>query len=142
MLGSGAGVFLAATLLVDASCQTELEVPHTFVAGSERALRLLRRALRSLPGFFISHLPVEGPGCVEVLKRSERRMLWMSPWAVSHAQFVAAHLARACFVVINAENDAAPLPRDCRCLQLSEAALATTPRTEVKRLVRFLRDQH
>ena len=143
MLGSGAGVFFAATLLVDAAaCHTEVEIPHTFVTGSERALGLLRRALKALPGFFISHLPVEGPECVEVLKRSERPMLWMSPWAVSHAGYVAAHLERACFVVINGGDDAAPPPRDCRCLQLSEAALSRTPGTEVKRLVRFLRDQH
>ncbi len=127
---------------MDVSCHTELEIPHTFVAGSERALGLLRRALGVLPGFFISHLPVEGPGCVEVLKRSERRMLWMSPWAVSHAQYVAAHLERACFVVIGDGDKATSIPRDCRCLQLSEAALSRTPGAEVKRLVRFLRDQH
>lgn len=142
MLGSGAGVFFALSLLVDAACQTQLEIPHIFVAGSEHALGLLRRALGALPGFFISHLPVEGPACVEVLKRSERRMLWMSPWAVSHAQYVAAHLERACFVVIAEDDQAASIPRGCRCLQLSEAALSSTPGVEVKRLVRFLRDQH
>ncbi|MDP3502330.1 MAG: hypothetical protein Q8S33_18490 [Myxococcales bacterium] len=127
---------------MDVSCHTELEIPHTFVAGSERALGLLRRALGALPGFFISHLPVEGPGCVEILKRSERRMLWMSPWAVSHAQYVAAHLERACFVVITGAEEAASIPRGCRWLQLSEAALSSAPRAEVKRLVRFLREQH
>jgi len=130
------------SLLVDAALHTHLEIPHIFVAGSERALGLLRRALGGLPGFFISHLPVEGPACVEVLKRSERRMLWMSPWAVSHAQYVAAHLERACFVVIAERDQANSIPRGCRCLQLSEAALSSTPGTEVKRLVRFLRDQH
>ena len=133
-------MFFASSLLVDVSCHTELEIPHTFVAGSERALGLLRRALGALPGFFISHLPVEGPGCVEVLKRSERRMLWMSPWAVSHAQYVATHLERACFVVITEGDPANSMPRGCRSLQLSEAALARTPRAEVKRLVRFLRE--
>lgn len=127
---------------MDVSCHTELEIPHTFVAGSERALGLLRRALGALPGFFISHLPVEGPACVEVLKRGERRMLWMSPWAVSHAQYVSAHLERACFVVIADGDQATSIPRGCRSLQLSEAALSNTPGAEVKRLVRFLRDQH
>lgn len=127
--------------MVDTASHDELELPHTFVAGSERALGLLRRALKALPGFFVSHLPVEGPHCVEALKRSERRVMWMSPWAISHAQWVAAHLERACFVVISAADEAVLLPSDCRCLQLSEAGLANTPDDEVKRLVRFLRGE-
>lgn len=141
LLGSIVGVLFAKNLPVNTASSGELDLPHTLVAGSERALGLLRRALSAVPGFFVSHLPIEGPRCVEALEGSERRVMWMSPWAVSHAQYVAAHLQRACFVVINAGNEAALIPSECRSLQLTETALANTPDDEVKRLVRFLQDE-
>jgi|JI10StandDraft_1071094.scaffolds.fasta_scaffold141610_3 hypothetical protein len=116
---------------------TDAPVPHVFVAGTERALRLLRRAV---PSLFISHLPIEGEGCVDTLRRNHRRVVWLSPWAVSHADFISARLD-ACFVVIDSAStvDPAQAPPDgCRCLHLSESQLAGNPELEVRRLLEFL----
>lgn len=115
----------------------DASAPHVFVAGTERALRLLRRAA---PTLFISHLPIEGEGCVESLQRHHRRVVWLSPWAVSHADFISARLD-ACFVVIDssASSDAPqPAPHGCRCLHLSESQLMGNPELEVRRLLEFL----
>lgn len=111
--------------------------PHVFVAGTERALRLLRRAA---PTLFISHLPIEGEGCVESLRRHHGRVVWLSPWAVSHADFISARLD-ACFVVIDSSltsDTPQPAPDGCRCLHLSEALLLRNPELEVRRLLDFL----
>lgn len=114
---------------------TDASAPHVFVAGTERALRLLRRAA---PTLFISHLPIEGEGCVESLQRHHRRVVWLSPWAVSHADFISARLD-ACFVVIDSSSaEPQPEPHGCRCLHLSESQLAGNPEREVRRLLEFL----
>lgn len=114
---------------------TDASAPHVFVAGTERALRLLRRAA---PTLFISHLPIEGEGCVESLQRHHRRVVWLSPWAVRHADFISARLD-ACFVVIDSSNaEPQPEPHGCRCLHLSESQLAGNPEREVRRLLEFL----
>lgn len=115
--------------------RTDAPAPHIFVAGTERALRLLRRAA---PTLFISHLPIEGEGCVDTLRRNHRRVVWLSPWAVSHADFISARL-EACFVVIDSTVDSPQAPPDgCRCLHLSESQLLGNPELEVRRLLDFL----
>lgn len=122
---------------MDSLTAEDAPVPHVFVAGTERALRLLRRAA---PTLFISHLPIEGEGCVESLKRHHRRVVWLSPWAVSHADFISARLD-ACFVVIDSSaSSEAPQtnPSGCRCLHLSESQLLQNPEVEVRRLLEFL----
>jgi hypothetical protein len=113
------------------------ELPHVFVAGPERGLKLLRRALQIIPSIFVSHLPIEGEGCVETLKRQHKLVMWLSPWAVSHASFIASKLD-ACFVFIDGEDGRVVSPAGCRCLHLSEAGLAAEPEVEVQRLVEFL----
>lgn len=114
---------------------TGVPVPHVFVAGSERALGLLRRAVSDL---FICHLPVDGEACLSALRRATRRVLWLSPWAIAHAEMVTARLLDASFVVIDGDDTNTCVPSACRCLRLSEASLVSTPEREVARLLAFL----
>ena len=114
-------------------------LPHAFVGGRDEGVRLLRRVLQG--AFFVSHLPLEGEPCLTRLERNPGGggVLWLSPWAVAHAAYVAARLAQVCFVIVHPPGDepVAALP-GCRCLHVNEAALTTNPAREARRLVAFL----
>lgn len=117
-------------------------LPHAFVTGREEGVRLLRRVLQGT--FLVSHLPIEGEACLARLERNPGGggVLWLSPWAVGHAAFVAARLGRVCFVLVHppGAEPLAALP-GCRCLHLSEASLIANPAREGAKLVAFLRGQ-
>lgn len=99
---------------------------------------MLRRALQG--AWLVSHLPLEGEGCLARLERNPGGggVFWLSPWAIAHAAFVSARLQPACFVVIVGPGERAPVPPGCRCIELSEEALASSPSDEVGRLLAFL----
>lgn len=118
----------------------ERESPHLdaprpiFLAGSERALRRLRRCLEGLK-LFVSHLPIEGERCVEIVQRARRPAVWLSPWAVGHSTEILRLLERARFVVVHTDGEVidAPPPSES-CLHLSEGELPQG----LARLLRFL----
>jgi hypothetical protein len=117
---------------------THLDVPRPiFLAGSERALRRLRHCLAEVK-LFVSHLPIEGERCVELIQRARRPVLWLSPWAVGHAQLILGHVGEARFVVVHGEGErfAGPPPSDC-CVHVFESELASAPRWVVGRLLQF-----
>ncbi|MBL8922535.1 MAG: hypothetical protein JNJ54_27030 [Myxococcaceae bacterium] len=122
------------------SVKTAAPLPHAFVAGREEGLRLLRRVLQGT--FLVSHLPIEGEACLARLERNPGGggVLWLSPWAVGHAAFVAARLGHVCFVLVHppGSEPLAALP-GCRCLHVNEASLIANPAREARRLVAFLR---
>ncbi len=110
-----------------------------FVTGSRFAVRCLRRALSTRCRWFVSHLPLEGEACVELLERSRVPGVWLSDWAVSHAAQLSARLKQASFVVV--VDDEAPLPTVPHagpCLLLSARRLAADPAGELERLWAFI----
>lgn len=112
--------------------------PHVFVTGSDRALALLRRAVRGVPTVFLCHLPIDGEACLGALERPHRPVMWLSDWAVAHAELVVARLRGARFVVIDGAGVGRPLPGRCECLRLSEGGLEVEPERQVARLLDFL----
>jgi hypothetical protein len=108
-----------------------------FVAGSSPALLCLRRALSTRCRWFVSHLPIEGEGCVELLARSRVPGVWLSPWAVSHAAFVSARLRDCCFIVVD-DGAGLEVPERARCLRVSARALSVDPAGEIERLISFV----
>lgn len=108
------------------------------MAGSERALRRLRSCLHGVK-LFISHLPIEGETCVEHVARSRRPVLWLSPWAVGHAQLILGRLRGARFVVVHGDGERfeGPPPSDC-CLHVFESELAASPHGVLGRILGFL----
>lgn len=107
------------------------------MTGSERALALLRRAVRGLPTVFLCHLPIDGEACLGALERPHRPVMWLSDWAVAHAELVVTRLQGARFVVIDGAV-VRPLPGGCECLRLTEGALEAEPESQVSRLLDFL----
>ncbi len=115
--------------------RTHLDAPRPiFLAGSERALRQLRRCLEGLK-LFVSHLPIEGERCIEIVQRMQRPAVWLSPWAVGHSAEILRFVEKAKFIVVHGEGEIvdAPPPSE-RCIHLSEAELAQG----LVRLLRFL----
>lgn len=108
------------------------------MAGSERALGLLRRAVKGLPAVFLCHLPIDGEACLGALERPHRPVMWLSDWAITHAELVVARLRRARFVVIDGGDGTRPVSAACECLRLSEGSLEAEPERQVARLLAFL----
>jgi hypothetical protein len=129
---------VASSLLSSRRVTANAPAGPVFVAGSSQALGCLRRALARRCHWFVSHLPVEGEGCVELLARSRVPGVWLSPWAVAHAAFVTARLRGACFVVVEDEPGSSSVPEGARWLQVSPRALAADPSGEVERLISFV----
>ncbi|MDX2014961.1 MAG: hypothetical protein SFW67_32495 [Myxococcaceae bacterium] len=109
-----------------------------FVTGSTFALRCLRRALATRCRWFVSHLPIEGEACVELLERSRVPGVWLSEWAVSHAAQVSARLSQACFVVVEDDDVRGEAAAAGPCLRLSARRLAADPSGEIERLWAFI----
>lgn len=108
------------------------------MAGSPTGLACLRQALAARCRWFVSHLPVEGEGCIEVLAGSRRSGVWLSPWAVSHAAHVRQRVAGACFVVVEDTEGRVGEVCPCECLRLSVQELRADPAGQVERLLAFV----
>jgi hypothetical protein len=86
----------------------------------------------------VSHLPVEGEGCVEWVARARVPAVWLSPWAVEHASEVSAKVAGACFLVVDEHEGVEVATSPCRCLHLSARVVSADPAGAVARVLAFM----